>query len=373
MNNYRTYIKINKKNIIFNIQSIKHSLKNQKICAVIKDNAYGHDMIKISKCISKYVDLFGVSTIEEAIKLSEHINKKILILGHIDNQKIKSAILNNIRLTISSFEQAKFINSIAKKYNKKAFIHIAINTGMNRIGFNISDSTIKTIVSLSKLENINLEGIFSHYSVADLYTENKKYKEFTDNQYNKFINLIKDLSRTGIHFNYTHIANSAGVILKLYNNTNLVRPGIILHGVYPNEKLQKYLKLKETLSLYSKIVHISDIKKGDSISYGNTFLAKKNMRIATLSIGYGDGYPRNLSNKQNVIINDKYCKIVGNITMDQLMVDITNVKAKVGDEVILIGKSKTKEIRIYELSKNSNILHYEIFCNLNARIPIIYK
>ena len=373
INTKRAYIVINKKNIIFNIKSIKKHINNKMICAVVKDNAYGHNAINIAKIIKKYVEFFGVSTIEEAINLNKETNKKILILGHIENSHIKDAINNNIRMTISNFNQAKIINNISKKMNKKSYIHIAINTGMNRIGFSPNEETKNQIIKICNMKNINVEGIFSHYSVADIYDEKNMYKKFTLKQKKIFDNFIDILEQNNILFKYKHIANSAGTLLSLYDNTNLVRPGIILYGIYPSETITKNIKLKPILSLYSKIVHIKNINKNEYISYGNTFKSKNNMTIATVSIGYGDGYPRSINNKQQVIINGVYCNVVGRVTMDQLMVDVSNIKCKIGDKVILIGEEKNKQISIYNLSKNSNILHYELLCNLNHRLPIYYK
>lgn len=368
----RTYITINKKYLIENIKNIKKHIKSQKICAVIKDNAYAHNAISFAKVIDKYIDFFGVSTIDEAISLKNVTKSNILILGHIENDKLILAIKNNIRLTVSYLEQAILINNLAKSINKKAIIHLGINTGMNRIGFELSDDSINDIVKINNLSNIVIEGIFSHYSVADIYYENTNYKNFTINQKELFDSFVKKLEDKNLKFEIKHIANSAGTLLSLFKNTDMVRPGIILYGLYPSTTIKKTIKIKPVLSLYSKIVYLKTISKNQTISYGNTFKSKKQMTIATVSIGYGDGYPRSINKNQKVIINGKYCKIVGRVTMDQLMVDVTNVKCDIGDIVIMIGEYENKKISFYDLSKNTGILHYELLCNLNHRVPIYY-
>ena len=209
----RTYITINKKYLIENIKNIKKHIKSQKICAVIKDNAYAHNAINLAKVIDKYIDFFGVSTIDEAVSLKNITKSNILILGHIENDKLILAIKNNIRLTVSYLEQAILINNLAKSINKKAIIHLGINTGMNRIGFELSDDSINDIIKINNLSNIIIEGIFSHYSVADIYYENTNYKNFTINQKELFDSFVKKLEDKNLKFEIKHIANSAGTLL----------------------------------------------------------------------------------------------------------------------------------------------------------------
>lgn len=368
----RTYITINKKYLIWNIKNIKKHIKTKKICAVIKDNAYAHNAIHFAKIIEKYVDFFGVSTIDEAISLKKITKKSLLILGHIESDKLLLAIKNNIRLTVSYLEQAILINKLAKSINKKAIIHLAINTGMNRIGFEISDKSVNSIIKINNLGNIQIEGIFSHFSVADVYYENDKYKKFTNKQKYLFDTFVKKLEDNNLNFKIKHIANSAGTLLSLYDKTDMIRPGIILYGLYPSTSIKRTIKIKPVLSLYSKIVFLKTVQKNQTISYGNTFKTKKQMTVATISIGYGDGYPRSLKETQKVIINGEYCNILGRVTMDQIMVDVSNVKCKIGDVVIMIGEYKNKKIDFYDLAKNTGILHYELLCNLNQRVPIYY-
>ena len=368
----RTYIKISKENLVNNIKNIKSFAKDKMICAVIKDNAYGHEAIHLANVIDEYIDYFGVSTIEEALNLKKHTKKNILILGHIKETSIESAVKKNIRLTVSYLDQAKTINNIATLNNKKAIIHIGLNTGMNRIGFELSDKTKNEILEISKMPNIKIEGIFSHFSVADVYYEKNEFKNYTLNQKKKFDTFVNELEESGLKFKIKHIANSAGTLLSLFDNTDMVRPGIIILGLYPSTSIKKTIKIKPILSLYSKIVYLKTIEKNQYISYGNTFKTNKKMTIATVSIGYGDGYPRSLKNTQKVIINGKYCNIIGRVTMDQLMVDVSHVKCKIDDTVIMIGEDHNKSISFNDLAENTGILHYELLCNLNQRVPIYY-
>lgn len=361
----RVYITLNKTNLLYNIKNIKKITKDKLICAVIKDNAYNHGEVDILKTIKKYVNFYASSTLQEAISIRKNDRKTmILILSHIDKSGYKLAIKNNIALTCSTYKQINDINNEAKKLKKSAYIHIAINTGMNRIGFQITENTIKELKKAKNLSNIKLEGIYSHFACCDTYDMDEFSKTFTNRQKEHFDEIVAKLHSEGVDFKFKHIANSAGIIYKKFDNTNMVRPGIILYGLKPDENCKNTIKLKQAMSLKTYISFIKEIDKDEYISYGATYKTKKKMKIATIQVGYGDGYPRILSNTQDVYINGKRCKIVGRITMDQTMIDVSKVKCKVGDEVELFGP----HISIYELAKNSNTIPYEIYCGLNKRI-----
>lgn len=361
----RIYITLNKANLLYNIKNIKKLTKDKLICAVIKDNAYNHGELDILKTISKYVNFYASSTLDEALSIRNNDKKTmILILSHIDKSGYKIAIKNNIALTCSTYKQINDINNEAKKLKKMAYIHIAINTGMNRIGFPITENTIKELKKANKLSNVKLEGIYSHFACCDSYNDDKFSKNFTNKQKEWFDEVVAKLHFEGIDFKYIHIANSAGIIYKKFDNTNMVRPGIILYGLKPDINCKNIIKLKQVMSLKTFISFIKTIDKNEYISYGATFKTKKRMKIATIQVGYGDGYPRILSGIQDVYINNHRCKIIGRITMDQTMIDVSNIKCKVGDEVELFGP----HISIYELANNSNTIPYEIFCGLNKRI-----
>ena len=384
-NNFRVWKEINLNNLLSNFEYIKSLSNNKNIIPMIKDDAYGHNAVNVAKTLENddKVLAFAVATIDEAKELIfANIKKDVLIISHTIPNNFSEIIKYNIIQTISSYEMAKCLSDIAVSNNKKARIEIAIDTGMNRIGFKIDnenidtiDSTINEISKISKLPNIEIYGVFTHFSVADEDLANDVLdRNFTNNQADAFDKILDKLNTNNVKYVCSAISNSAGILRKYGEKSNTIRPGIILYGLIPSENFDEDIKnkLKPVLSLKSRIIHIKEIDEFESISYGRTFISDKKLKIATISVGYGDGYKRSLSNKGHVIINDTICKIVGRITMDMLMVDITNVNCSLYDEVILIGKSKSHEITVNDLAKMSSEFHYEMLTSINKRVPTIF-
>lgn len=354
---------VNLKTIEDNIDILKKITKN-KFLAVVKANAYGLGAVKISKHIEDKIDMFCVATINEAIELRESgIKKDILIFGYIlpDNYSLLSKY--NLIMNIYNLEIAKSVNESGNAVRA----HIKIETGHNRLGFQVNEKSVQDIRKINAMENINIEGIFTHFSSAD--EKDRSYTNYQLDKFNKIITTLKDISQNWMK----HSANDAAAIA-YDTKSDAIRSGISMYGMYPSEYMEENfdLGIKNSFELLSKVSNIKIIKKGESISYGRTFIADKESKVATVSIGYADGYMRNISNVGYVLINGKKAKILGNITMDQLMVDVSDIDVKLHDDVILIGKSGDKEITPDMVAKWANTISYEVMTSISPRVSRIY-
>lgn len=369
----RAYITINLNNIIDNVNAVNDKLGGKaKILAVIKADGYGHGAVPIAKELEQIdcVKGFATATMEEALFLrNAGIKKTILVLGYLFSDQYEDAINNDISVTVYSYECAEKLSETAISLGKKANVHIKVDTGMNRIGIHPSVMTIAEVQEIAELDGLFMEGIFTHFPNADLEDKEDTYKRLKD--YKDFVKLLKI---GGVDFQIHHYANSACIIDLPCDDCDVVRLGVSLYGLYPSDEvLKNNVVLKPALKLYAAIIHIKDIEKGDSVSYGSTFTAEKPMRVATVSLGYGDGYPRSLSNKGYVLVNGHRAPILGRICMDQFMIDITGIDdVKVEDMVVIIGKSKDEVITVDELGDLSGRFSYEFVCDLGKRIPRIY-
>lgn len=369
----RTWAEIDVNALIHNLKIIKSKTPDARIMAVVKANAYGHSAGIVAPVLDKNgADSFAVSNIDEALQLrSLNITKPILILGYTPPQLVKILNENNISQCVYSPEYALDLSAEAVKQNVKIKIHTKLDTGMSRIGFDCRSDDLFGIylaISSSKLDGFDFEGIFTHFSVAD----RSKVEEdgFTDAQYNRFKNAVEIFKKSGLVPKYCHCCNSAGLILDGDKHLDICRPGIILYGLSPSSAPELECNLIPVMTLKSVVTMVKEINENDSISYGRTFKATEKMRIATVSIGYADGYPRLLSNKGYVIINGKKANIVGRVCMDQLSVDVTDIPdAKMGDEVILFGK----ELSVNVLAELCDTINYEIVCGISPRVPRMKK
>lgn len=371
----RVEVQISYKNLKHNLDLIKTITNNKTIICMVKDNAYGLGGVNIAKFLSNdsLVKAFAVASFGEAMHLkSNDISKDIIIIGHIFKDDYEEAIINDYILTVSTLDQAIQINNFAKKHNKKARIEIGIDSGMGRIGFNISEETIKDIIKINDLDNISIYGFFSHFPVADCNKDDTYNIKWTDNQEKLFDEFIEKINSLGINYTDISISNSAGILTNRGTKYSSVRPGIILYGLLPNNDFKNF-DFKAIMQFKSRIIHIKEINKDTSISYSRTFISKSKMKVATVACGYGDGYPRSASNKTCVIINDKRCPVIGKVTMDMFMVDVTKVDCKVEDEVILIGESKNERVTIDEICKLTGEFNYELLTRINARVKRVYK
>lgn len=340
---------INLKNLEYNLDQIKNHT-NKKIIAVVKADAYGHGAVEVAKAIKDKIDYLAVACFEEAMDLRNNdINTPILILGHTESERFNEAADNNITVTIHDFSQLD-LNTI-----NKLKVHLKIDTGMNRIGFNNYEDAETALKKIKTNDSYILEGIFTHYATADCD------EEFYLMQRDKFKSIVEKLE---YDFNYIHASSSAASIKYGDDFTNAVRPGIILYGIKPSNDID--FSLKPVLSLYSKIIHLKEIATGERIGYGNSYISKNGMVIATIPIGYGDGWLRRNA-VVPVYINDQYCEIVGRICMDMMMVKVDS-DAKVGDVVELIGSHVTAD----DIASKTDTISYEVVCNLGKRLKRNY-
>lgn len=369
----RGYAKIDLDAIAYNIITIKNSLKEGTgIVVVIKADGYGHGALPIANMLEQlhYIWGFAVATLDEAVVLrTEGITKPILVLGCIFPDQYREMLDYDIRMNVYTQEMAQAIAKIAAKEGKQAYLHTKLDTGMGRLGFDISDNSVEAITQIAQMDNVVMEGIFTHFAKAD-----EEDKTYTKKQLERFCWMVDQLDHRGVTFEHKHCANSAAIIDMPEANFDLVRSGIATYGLYPSDEVnQDALYLKPALALKSHVAFVKQVPKGTSISYGGTFISEKDMLIATVPLGYADGYPRSLSNKGYVLIRGKKAPIVGRVCMDQFMVDVTEIPdTQFGDKVTLIGRDKDIYLSLETLCELSGRFNYEFVCDLNKRIPRAY-
>lgn len=369
---HRVFAEINIDNIADNLNAISDYVGHDKeVMAVIKADGYGHGAFPIVSELHKaQIHSIGVATLQEAISLRNHgVKNPILILGYVPKQDYDKLIEYDIMQTVYKYEMAEGISDAAVKAKKEAKIHIKIDTGMTRLGFYPNEDSIELIEKMHQLPNLQLYGIFTHFAQAD--TDDTA---FTELQIRKFVSFVEKLKERGIEIPKVHASNSAGLIGYKNAHFNMVRAGIILYGLYPSDEVDRTkLVVKPSLSLKSNIIFLKDVEAGTPISYGGTYVTTKRSRIATIPVGYGDGYPRSLSSKGRVLIHGQYAPIVGRICMDQFMVDVTDIEGvNEGDEVVLIGSQGSSSITVDEIASLDGTINYEIVCQLGKRIPRVY-
>jgi len=358
-------------NLAHNMQEIKRLSKSKEIIATVKADAYGHGALDIAPTLlANGATRLAVAVVNEAVELRRGgIDCPIMVLGFTPDSLIDSILKYDIEQTVYTYDLAEKISKMAIEKNKIAKIHIALDTGMGRIGFTPEEKSLNQVYKISKLPNIIIEGLFSHFSTADAYD-----KSYTNMQFEKFNWFYDKLKEKGVKINIRHIANSAAIIDLPETHLEGVRPGIILYGYYPSEEVSKdKIKLKPVMTLKTNIVHLKEMDQGQYISYGRAFQTRRPSIIATLPVGYADGYTRLLFNKAKVIINGSFAPVVGRICMDQCMVDVTDIgEVKVGDEVILMGEYKNLKMTADEIAELLGTINYEITCMISKRVPRVY-
>ncbi len=367
----RVYAKINLDNIKKNIHTVREKFGDGvKVMGIVKANAYGHGVIEVARAMEEAgVGFFGVAAIDEALELRQHkIETPILILGQIFIQDYVSAIENNITCTVADADTAQRLSAAATSIGKKADVHIKIDTGMGRIGFQTDENGYNEVKSLFDLEGLNITGIFTHFACADM-----EDKSFTENQKKKFLDFTDKLINEGYSIPIRHMYNSASVLDLDGYSGEMVRCGIMAYGLYPSDEVSKEITLYPALEFKSSISFVKDVKKGFTVSYGSTFVTDRDMKIATVPVGYADGYPRYLSSKGEVLVNGVRCKIIGRICMDQFMIDVSHLPdIKIGDEVTLIGTQGSETITVEDVSDPEYRFNYEVCCLFTPRVQRIY-
>lgn len=365
----RTYAIVNLDRMKENLRLSKAKLREGiQFCAVIKMDAYGHGMVEVAKALAEDCTLFGVATIEEAITLRKAgIQENILVLGVVPESQYSSLFQYHVMPSLFTAEQCAKLEEQGKKEQAVLPVHIALDTGMGRIGIQVEKedalSIAETIFSANHLE---VAGIFSHFASCD-----EADKRYTMMQKARFHHFLEQLKERGYTVPLCHISNSAGILEDIGTEYNMVRDGIVLYGIYPSKEVRQELPIKMALSWKAKISHIKEVPAGEGISYGSTFVTKRLTRVATIPVGYGDGYPRILSGKASVLVSGVRCPILGRVCMDQFMVDVTGVQAKLFQEVTLLGEEGEEEISLYEWEKYG-VFPYEFFCGLGNRVPRVY-
>lgn len=371
----RIFAKVDLDIIKENLDSImKHARPRVGACAVLKADGYGHGAVEIAKVLNDRVWGFAVATADEGIQMrTAGIDQPIILLGYAAENRFEDLILHEIRIPVFEYEHAEKLSNEAARLQKKAIVHIKVDTGMSRIGLSPDEEGLKTAVQISKLAGLETEGVFTHLATADM-VENQPALA----QIEAFLAFTDQLEEAGVHAPIRHYANSAASMTMDVSTSDICRIGVSLYGLYPSNELDwSATPIKPALSLYSQVSFVKKVPAGTAIGYGGTYVTEREMTIATVTCGYADGYCRSLSNKADVLIQGKRCRIVGRICMDQFMVDVTplaeaGIEVKREDVVTLIGRDGDECITMEELGEISGRFNYEFACELSKRVPHVY-
>ena len=366
---YRVWAEVDLDSIKENVLNIQKGLKEGvKTCAVIKADGYGHGAIPIAKKLKDTVDFFAVATFDEATNLRNHdIEKPILVLGYVHTDNTQYAVRSNIRFTVFDLDMAQKIDEFARDIDGVCKVHIKVDTGMSRIGFAPTEESLETIEKIAQMPNVEIEGIFTHFFASDSADLTSAYRQF-----DTFKTFCDKLEERGVHIPVKHCSNSAAATVMPEANMDMVRLGISMYGLYPSEDVHQ-IELKPALSLHSHVVMVKTIEEGTTVGYGATFTASRPTKIATIPVGYADGYFRRLSNVGYVLINGCKAPIAGRVCMDQFMVDVTDIPdVKRGDRVTLIGQDGENCITMEEISELAGSFNYEFACDIGKRVPRVF-
>ncbi|MDO5095519.1 MAG: alanine racemase [Peptostreptococcaceae bacterium] len=369
MSNYMpTWAEINLDNILHNYRSMKALTQDgTKVCAIIKANAYGHGSVSVAQHLEQNgCDYFGVATASEALELRNHgIRTPIMCLSYVEESMYESLIENRIDIPLFHYETAEKISAVAKRMGAFANIQVKLDTGMSRVGFVYEDKTVDEIEQISKLDNLVLQGIFTHFAMADT-TE----RGMTDLQFERYKDIVDQLEARGIYFKINHVCNSAGIMAYPEYHLDMVRLGISLYGHYPSDEMdESVVELRPAMTLKTKLTNVKTIEPGAGVSYGHKYHAEQREKLGTMPIGYADGFTRMLSGNADVQIRGKMYSVVGRICMDQSMVKIDDA-VQIGDEVVIF--SPQKELSVERLAEKLGTINYELLCMVQRRIPRVY-
>lgn len=368
---YRVYAEINLDAIVKNVDNLMALTKeNTGALAVVKADGYGHGDVAVAKAVAQKVTGYAVATLDEAVNLRENgVKKPILVLGYVDPYEFDILVFYEITATVFDVETAQLLADAARVQKKQAHCHIKVDTGMRRIGLEPDENGIAIVKQITALKELSADGIFTHFAASD-----ETDKTSAEHQFKLFTDFTGRLEKEGIHFTYRHCANSAAVIDMPQVDLDMVRLGIAMYGMYPSDEVKKEkVELFPALDLKSHITMVKEIPAGEKVSYGGTFTTTRTTKLATVSVGYGDGYPRALSSKGYVLVRGQKAPIVGRVCMDQMMVDVTDIKNVTrADIVTLIGKDGDAEITVEEIAALAGTFNYEFVCDLGKRIPRSY-
>lgn len=363
-----------------NLEAIRHNLREvrrlvgaqREIMAVVKANGYGHGMVPVARvALEAGATRLAVARLGEALELRQAgIEDPILVFGFVPEDRIEEALQNKITLTVYRLDMARAVSRVAREIGIAARVHLKIDTGMGRLGFVAGEDAISEILQVSRLENLELEGIYTHFATAD-----ERDKSYSRWQLKRFLNLVEELAGHGLKFPLRHSANSGAIIDFPESYLDLVRPGIMMYGLYPSGEVdQGLVDLHPAMTLMSRVAHIKQVTPGTKISYGCTYTVEKETIIASLPLGYGDGYPRLLSSKGQVMIAGRRAPVVGRVCMDQSMVDVGHIPGvKVNDVAIIFGKRDGEYLPVEEVASWLGTINYEVVCLVGGRVPRIYR
>ena len=368
----RVYATVNLDAVADNMKEMAGNLPSGTgMIGVVKADGYGHGSVPVAMAVDPYVRGFAGATVEEGVILRRHgIGKMILVLGVTHPDQYGELIRYQIRPTVFTLRQAERLSELACREGVRAKLHLAVDTGMSRIGMEPDEASAEMVLSMSRLPGIEIEGMFTHFARAD-----ERDKESARAQLAAYLNFSELLKSRGIEIPLKHCSNSAGIVEGLPSNSlDLVRAGISIYGLYPSDEVDREtVHLTPVMELKSRISYIKTIRPGTPVSYGGTFVARRPTRIATIPVGYGDGYPRSLSSRGSVLIRGRRAPILGRVCMDQFMVDVTDIpEAEEEDEVTLIGRDGGDQISVEELARLGGGFHYELICDLGKRVPRVY-
>lgn len=364
MERFNNYVKIDMDAIAANFQAVQ-AKAGVPVMAVVKADAYGHGAVQVARLLQESCGFFGVSSLSEALELRyAQIQTPILILGHTPVSAFPAAVQKEIRLTMFSLEEAQLLSQEAVKQGKTAYIHLAVDTGMSRIGFQATEADADICAQIARLPGIDTEGLFSHFATADCTDLGRSHAQSA--LFDRFDRMLRD---RGIAVRIRHLDNSAG-IMNFDSHYEMVRSGIVTYGLYPsNEVDPALLGLTPAMSWHSRVSHVKWLEAGRQIGYGGTYTTTAPTRVATIPVGYADGYRRALSGKFHVLLHGKKAPILGRVCMDQMMVDVTDIpEAKVNDPVVLVGNDGVQTITWEEISEKADSFNYEFVCGISRRV-----
>ncbi len=365
------WAEINLDHLAHNMREVKRSInKDTLACAVIKADGYGHGAVEIAETLQNAgADRFAVATLTEAVELRQTgITLPIMVMGYTPEGQFETILKHDIIQTIYTYEQGMFFSEKARALGKEMTVHIKVDTGMSRLGFQTHEQDQEKIKKILGMKGLKVEGIFTHFAVAD-----DKEKDFTYLQFEKFQILVKKLENEGFYIPIKHVSNSAAIIDLPEMNLDMVRAGLMLYGLYPSKEVDhQKIKLKKAMELKAEISLVKDLEKGRGVSYGLIYETRETRRIATLPVGYADGFTRLLTEKAKVLLNGKAYPIVGRICMDQSMVDITGEEATMGDLVTIISSNDEDPNTVDDFAELLGTINYEIVCMISRRVPRVY-